>query len=325
MATEASLETAPEESLAGSAATEIIPLSPGQMLSAARVQQNLTQREVAETLHITMHYVNAIEHDDHDRLPGAVFAKGYIKRYAEIMALDETAVMASHEGLSNARPAAVAGTSRSEIKARRVGKSLGVIAASATVFIALFLGLWAWNGEDADTPRGAVIPVLSELPGSTSPEQLVTPIPTAPAGVGSASRRAATAVSETQFLSLASPQQATVDARAISGSVDRTETDEGNASGGGSSGPATVLTGEGEDTLKLSFSGTSWIEIRDSGGGDRYRDLRVAGDVLEIKGVAPFDVFLGDAPGIRLFLNGVDIDLSQETRIDNSVQLTVGL
>ena len=325
MPTEASSETAPEESLAGSAAKEISLLSPGQMLSAARVQQNLTQREVAETLHITMHYVNAIEHDDHDKLPGAVFAKGYIKRYAEIMALDETAVMASYEDLSHARPAVIAGTSRNAKKARCVGKSVWVMAALATIFITLFFGLWAWNGEDADTLRGSVIPVLSELPESASPEQPVTPMPAAPTGIDSASRRSATAVREAQSLPLASPQQATVDGRTVSGSINRTETDEENAIGGASSRPATVVEGEGEDTLKLSFSGASWIEVRDSGHGDRYRDLRVAGDVLEIKGVAPFDVFLGDAPRIRLVLNGVDIDLLQETRIDNSMQLTVGL
>ena len=98
MPTEASSETAPEELAGGAAEENSRPPSPGQMLSAARVQQNLSQREVAETLHITMHYVNAIEHDEHDKLPGAVFAKGYIKRYAEIMALDETAVMAAYEG-----------------------------------------------------------------------------------------------------------------------------------------------------------------------------------------------------------------------------------
>ena len=322
MPTEASSETAPEESLAGSAAKEISLLSPGQMLSAARVQQNLTQREVAETLHITIHYVNAIEHDEHDKLPGAIFAKGYIKRYAEIMALDETAVMAAYEGLRPASPAVIVGTSRNAKKARCVGKSLWVLAASATVFITLFLGLWAWRGEEADTPRGSVIPVLSELPEAPNSEQPVTPMP---AGIGSASRRAATAVRETQSLPLASPQQATVDGRAGSGSINRAETDEGNASGGASSGPATVVEGEGQDTLKLSFSGTSWIEVRDSGHGDKYRDLRVAGDVLEIKGVAPFDVFLEDAPRIQLSINGDDIDLSQETRIDNSVQLTVGL
>ena len=140
----------------------------------------------------------------------------------------------------------------------------------------------------------------------------------------SASQRAANVVRDPQPLPLASPQQATVDGQA-SGSVKRAEIDGGDVSGLNSDEPVTVVEGEGKDTLKLSFSGTSWIEVRDSGDGERYRDLRMAGDVLEIKGVAPFDVFLGDAPRIRLSLNGDDIELSQEPRIDNSVQLTVGL
>ena len=325
MPTEASSETAPEKSLASGAAEEISPLSPGQMLSAARVQQNLTQREVAETLHITMHYVNAIEHDDHDKLPGAVFAKGYIKRYAEIMALDETAVMVAYEGLGHASPTAIAGTGRNTRKPRRVGKSVWAVAASAMVFISLFLGLWAWNGEDANTPAGSLEPALSEPPESSGQAQPLTAMPAAPDESDSASKRAATAVRDPQSLLLASPQQATVDSQADSGSVNRAEIDGGDASGLNSAEPATVVEGEGKDTLKLTFSGTSWIEVRDSGDGERYRELRMAGDVLEIKGVAPFDVFLGDAPRIRLSLNGDDIDLSQEPRIDNSLQLTVGL
>ena len=324
MPTEASSETAPEGSLAGGAAEEISPPSPGQMLSAARVQQDLTQREVAETLHITMHYVNAIEHDEHDKLPGAVFAKGYIKRYAEIMALDETAVMAAYEGLGHASPTATAGTGRNTRKPRRVGKSLWAVAASATVFFSLFLGLWAWSGKDANTPAGSLEPALSESPESSGPAQPLTAMPAAPDESDSASQRAANVVRDPQPLPLASPQQATVDGQA-SGSVKRAEIDGGDVSGLNSDEPVTVVEGEGKDTLKLSFSGTSWIEVRDSGDGERYRDLRMAGDVLEIKGVAPFDVFLGDAPRIRLSLNGDDIELSQEPRIDNSVQLTVGL
>ena len=324
MPTEASSETAPEGSLAGGAAEEISPPSPGQMLSAARVQQDLTQREVAETLHITMHYVNAIEHDEHDKLPGAVFAKGYIKRYAEIMALDETAVMAAYEGLGHASPTATAGTGRNTRKPRRVGKSLWAVAASATVFFSLFLGLWAWSGKDANTTAGSLEPALSESPESSGPAQPLTAMPAAPDESDSASQRAANVVRDPQPLPLASPQQATVDGQA-SGSVKRAEIDGGDVSGLNSDEPVTVVEGEGKDTLKLSFSGTSWIEVRDSGDGERYRDLRMAGDVLEIKGVAPFDVFLGDAPRIRLSLNGDDIELSQEPRIDNSVQLTVGL
>ncbi|MGA1055544.1 MAG: DUF4115 domain-containing protein, partial [Pseudohongiellaceae bacterium] len=175
------------------------------------------------------------------------------------------------------------------------------------------------------TPAGSLEPALSDSQESSVPVQPLTAMPAAPADSDSASRRAAAVVRDPLSLPLASPQQATVDGRAVSGSVNRAEIDEGNASGLDSAEPATVVEGEGKDTLKLSFSGTSWIEVRDSGDGDRYRELRMAGDVLEIKGVAPFDVFLGDAPRIRLSLNGNDIDLSQEPRIDNSVQLTVGL
>ena len=42
--------------------------------------------------------------------------------------------------------------------------------------------------------------------------------------------------------------------------VNRAEIDEGNASGLDSAEPATVVEGEGKDTVKPSFSGTSWIE-----------------------------------------------------------------
>ena len=226
MPTEASSETAPEESLAGGAAEENSrPPSPGQMLSAARVQQNLSQREVAETLHITMHYVNAIEHDEHDKLPGAVFAKGYIKRYAEIMALDETAVMAAYEGLGHASPTAIAGSGRNTRKPRRIGKSLSAVTATATVFISLFLGLWAWNGEDANTPAGSLESALSESPESSGPAQPLTAMPAAPDESDSASQRIATAV-RTSVFAVGKPA-ASNGGWPASGSVNRAEIDGG--------------------------------------------------------------------------------------------------
>ena len=325
MPTEASSETAQEVSLACSAAEEISSLSPGEMLSDARAQRNLTQREVAETLHITMHYVNAIENDDLDKLPGAVFAKVYIKRYAEIMALDEMTVMAAYEGLGYANPAAITGAVRKSGKARRGGKLLWVVAASVMVLISLLPVLWVCNGQDSDPPQDSVEPLLSEFSQSTSPAQPVTYTPAAPADSGSASRRAAIAVREAQSVPLVSPQQGTIDRQAVSGSVNRMKTKEEYASGAGPTRPATVIEGEGKDTLKLRFSGTSWFEVRDSGEGHRYRDLGLTGDVLGVKGRAPFELFLGDASYTRLYLNGGDIDLSQEIRIDNSVQLTIGL
>ena len=81
----------------------------------------------------------------------------------------------------------------------------------------------------------------------------------------------------------------------------------------------------GNDVLRISFIGESWIEVNDSESQQIYRDIREAGDVLEITGSAPFNILLGDAPFTSMSLNGDEIDLSADIRIDNSARLTVGL
>jgi len=81
----------------------------------------------------------------------------------------------------------------------------------------------------------------------------------------------------------------------------------------------------GNDVLRISFIGESWIEVNDSKSQQIYRDIREAGDILEIIGNAPFNILLGDAPLVSMSLNGDEIDLSADIRIDNSARLTVGL
>jgi cytoskeleton protein RodZ len=92
-----------------------------------------------------------------------------------------------------------------------------------------------------------------------------------------------------------------------------------------SGGGRILIEAEGNDLLLITFLGASWIEVSDSADNLLYQDLRDSGDVLEIKGAAPFDVLLGDAPFAKMTLNGIDIDVSKNTRIDNSARLTVGL
>lgn len=325
MPTEASLGATSEESTTVNGTVDCGLLSAGQMLSAARKQHNLTQRDVADALRITVRYVNAIEQDEHDKLPGAVFAKGYIKRYAKIMVLDETAVLAAYDGLADVYPAVIAGGVRSQTKSRRTRSSEWARTASSAVFVGLFLGLWFWKGQESDAPDGSVDSVRIESSDAISLVQPSGPASVAPPESSLASGSATAEVRDAQIWPLENSQSAPVGEQATSELGDRTETDEESAFGMGVFKTSTYVEGEGGDTLKLSFSGTSWVEVKDGSDGKKYRDLRQAGDVLEIKGVAPFDVFLGDALRTRMTFNGDEIDLSQEIRIDNSVQLTLGL
>ena len=55
---------------AKAADTEIDLSSPGARLKAERERQGFEEEELATKLHITRHYLRAIEEDAYDRLPG---------------------------------------------------------------------------------------------------------------------------------------------------------------------------------------------------------------------------------------------------------------
>ena len=55
------------------------PLGAGEILQQERMRRGFSEKKVADQLHITVHYVKALETEHYEKLPGAVFAKGYIK------------------------------------------------------------------------------------------------------------------------------------------------------------------------------------------------------------------------------------------------------
>lgn len=64
-------------------------LSLGQQLNAARVAASLSLDDVANTLHISLSILNAIENDSLDKSMNPLFSKGYIKSYAGLLKLDK--------------------------------------------------------------------------------------------------------------------------------------------------------------------------------------------------------------------------------------------
>ena len=92
-----------------------------------------------------------------------------------------------------------------------------------------------------------------------------------------------------------------------------------------SRGQVITVDAGGEDVLKITFSAESIVQIADSSDTQIYRDIRVAGDVLEVMGSAPFNVLLGDAASTSLIFNGSAVDFRTNIRVDNSARLTIGL
>ena len=65
----------------------------GNTLREARVRRNLTLQQVEEDTKIRVRYVQAMENEDFDVMPGATYVKGFLRTYSEYLALDPEVIV----------------------------------------------------------------------------------------------------------------------------------------------------------------------------------------------------------------------------------------
>lgn len=125
-------------------------LTAGDVLREERLRRGLSEKAVADKLHITMHYVKALESNTYEKLPGAVFIKGYIKSYALLLELDVEEVYALYNQFNAQLQEGVAEASRQRAR-RKTDRNKPWVILSIIVFVGGFAGLWLYNNlGDAD-------------------------------------------------------------------------------------------------------------------------------------------------------------------------------
>ncbi len=325
--------------------------TPGGVLRAERLRQNLSEKEVSDFLHLTMHYVRAIESNRFDKLPGAVFSKGYIKNYALMLGLDANAVASLFDGINIEEQEMKDEATQRHLARRRRDRNKPWVYASAASFILGFAGLWAYNlySTSQDQPGQVAVQTPAPCPATIASRPIAqTPaseiaaenLPTSPLATQSSTPGVPLVLSQQIPSTVIPPDAASIIQQSSGDSlvpIGQVTNAQGVASidsavpSSAAAAPARVnanviaVGSEGDDVLRINFSGESWVEVNDGQANQIYRDILEAGDVLEITGDAPFSILLGDAPFTRMFLNGNEINVSDNIRIDNSARLTIGL
>ena len=64
------------------------------------------------------------------------------------------------------------------------------------------------------------------------------------------------------------------------------------------------------DRLELTFAEECWLEVSDAQGDVLATELQRPGSSVSLLGVAPFSVKLGNAPAVRVTLNGDEVAIS---------------
>jgi hypothetical protein len=144
----------------------------GTALREARVASGLPLEQVAASTRIRLPQLRALEAGEFDRLPAAVYLRGYVRAYAELVGLDPEPLLAQ---LPSAQPVAL----------RRLGSGgparLAItgpaLAAGGLLLASLLFGLYAWRELESARQAEAPPPVAASPPPIASP----APLPSAAA------------------------------------------------------------------------------------------------------------------------------------------------
>lgn len=133
--------------------------SAGLLLANAREQLGLSTYEVSVRLHLTEHYVRALEAGEYDKLPGEVYVRGYLKSYALLLGVNVEQILSAYQ--QPGAPAAIENSPAHSEPARFNRNWIALILLVLLVVVAgaiVALGWWAYQtfGSAAGTVIAAV-------------------------------------------------------------------------------------------------------------------------------------------------------------------------
>lgn len=319
---------------------------PGKRLRRGREQQGLELERAAALLHLSEEKLIALEADDYQDLPGAVFVQGYLRNYARLLNMPVEPLLGMFHKLNkdyDRPPELHISQVRHEVRSShllvRLMTWLIVIVLIALVVI-WWRGYLQWPlsmsppaeqtpaavfaepqpaeeqvpSPEADSaylavpddtgqatlslPRPAeTVPSLADAPTEPSSEpdnpvlldstapplpepgsgSILLPLPAAPA----ADEQAQAPLASTEVIAVPSPEPA-----------------------------VTPAAGR----IVVTFSDTSWTEIRDASGSFKILGEVGAGTRRVLGGRPPYKVVLGNAAGVSITVDGKPFDLTPHVR-----------
>lgn len=286
----------------------------GERLFLAREQQGLTIQEVVKATHLSDEIIDAIERSDVEQLPQPIYVQGYIRAYAKFVGISADTVLEEYnqavphitESKLSPLPALSQGPSSSSPLVKSVSLSLVVL-----VVIAVVYGVVSYYSEIARSmnKESSVDVVETDF---TFPE-----VVDAADGVDMNETLIVDA-GEDELETVASAEEKDVENALIQERVIGVDTERAALI-------ETQPIAKGSDVIKVIARKASWVEVIDGNGVKLHYNLVIKGKSIVLKGTAPFDVFLGNAPAVRVEMNDVEIDTTRYVRSNNIAHFKISM
>lgn len=136
--------------------------SPGELLSRARKEKGLSIDEVVPHLGLPARVLKALEENDYDRLPAAMYVRGYVRRYCALLEIAEEPVLdaveqqLTQQGISDHTPS-LRLLSPPQRKLR-IRPSYIVVPLLVVLLVAIAMFVWAMQADEK-----SVLPEVQQL------------------------------------------------------------------------------------------------------------------------------------------------------------------
>lgn len=282
--TESCVSQAEEEAEVVEAAAPPDSATPGAILRRAREERGHSIADVVHVIRFSARQIEALERDDYASLPGSTAVRGLVRNYAKLLKLDAAPLLAQLEPAvpvpeADVRPPANMGEAEQPTIVDRVPPAM--IIAGIFVLLSLLAGYWYFT--------------MPALPGVEAWMQRL---------LGTDGDIAATAPVPVQVSAV------------VPGPAPAPAGDSAMVAGNGAAtaAVAAVPGAAPPGSLRVEFDDRSWIEIRDATQKIVYVGEYPAGTRQNVEGRAPFQVWIGKASGVRLYMGERSIDLKPHTR-----------
>ncbi len=277
-------------------------LSVGATLRAAREAQGLTVVDVAERVKFSVRQVEALEADDAAHLPQGTFLRGFVRSYARVLNLDESALLGvlpsrtePHTDVAEAPSGGEVFPSTESARRKSAYLLLGALA------VALVLASFVWSHRESPKPETIVLEEvrLPDVTAASAPVVAVSEVIAASAvqPIAAPAKHVEPVVTTVAKPKAVAPVPVTapVAVPLVSGK------------------PEVALEQLKKRPIHIVFSEEAWMEITDTNGDVLLSRMNPAGSEKWIGGGrrAPYQVAIGKASAVRIYYKGREVDLSQ--------------
>ena len=302
------------------------------LLVSAREELGLSQKDVADMLFLQVTCIQRIDEGLFHDFPKPVYIKGYLRSYSRVLGLDGDHIVKLY--------GAQAGSKYSSDKSIKIEERVEDSFISASFFktgilglvIILFAVVLVWKTssknkevEFVDAENDSNFGFQEERSRNDITKNIASEIDLADVAlsVDSSDDGIPAQINRRFDDSMDELIEKTELQKHTAPSIEEIKGISVQRSMEGSKEYITVKAG-GEDHIEFSFLADCWVEVEDGEGYSIYGDLNGEKDVLNIFGIAPFKILLGDAAVVKMIYNGEEVDLREYIENDEIAEVILG-